>query len=431
MKLSGWGRYPVREAELVSPSSIAGWRDALRAGSLCIRGMGRSYGDSSIAPRVVETRFLDRFIDFDHEQGVIACGGGVTLRELMSVSVKAGWCLPVTPGTSWVTVGGAIASDVHGKNHHVTGTFGQHVTRMGLLLGTGEIREICPQSDPELFAATCGGMGLTGVVLWAELRLSRVHSGCILETKHRTHSLEETCDLFNTHQDAEYSVAWVDGLSTGRQLGRGIFSVGCHATDGPLNFEPRVLASVPVTPPFSPLSRLSMGLFNQLYFRIPKVGIEVASPLTQFFYPLDALGGWNRLYGRAGFVQYQFVVPVERGVAVMRSILERLASRGHHSYLAVLKLFGDANSHWLSFPMRGYALALDFKFAPNLLQALAEADQMVLAAGGRVYLAKDSSLNLEKFRAMYPRWAEFEALRHRVGAIGVFQSDQSRRLGFA
>jgi FAD/FMN-containing dehydrogenase len=174
-----------------------------------------------------------------------------------------------------------------------------------------------------------------------------------------------------------------------------------------------------------------MELFNQLYFRIPKVGIEVASPLTQFFYPLDALGGWNRLYGRAGFVQYQFVVPVERGVAVIRSILETLASRCHHSYLAVLKLFGDANSHWLSFPMRGYALALDFKFSPNLLPALVEADQLVLAAGGRVYLAKDSSLSRDTFRAMYPRWVELEALRERVGAVGIFQSDQSRRLGFA
>ena len=431
MRLSGWGGYPARDAELIVPATISHWREAIRSGSTCIRGMGRAYGDSAIAARVAVTRRMDRFIDFDRQTGVITCDGGVTLRDLLRVTVPSGWCVRVTPGTSWVTVGGAIASDVHGKNHHTAGTFGQHVIRMGLLLGNGQMVEISSESHPDLFNATCGGMGLTGVILWAQLRLLRIRTGDILEARYRTESLEETCELFESRGSAEYSVAWVDALTRGRRLGRGVFSIGQHIDEGSLDFSPRILARVPATPSFSVLSQLSMRLFNEVYFHTAKSGSERTVPLTQFFYPLDAVDGWNRLYGDKGFLQYQFVIPVENGAAVMRSILELLSKRGHFAYLAVLKLFGEANNHWLSFPIRGYALALDFKWSDGLLPALAEVDKLVLAAGGKVYLAKDSCLDREVFRAMYPRWSEFEQLREKFGAIGVFRSDQSIRLGLA
>ena len=431
MRLSGWGGYPARDVELIVPATISHWREAIRSGSTCIRGMGRAYGDSAIAARVAVTRRMDRFIDFDRQTGVITCDGGVTLRDLLRVTVPSGWCVRVTPGTSWVTVGGAIASDVHGKNHHTAGTFGQHVIRMGLLLGNGQMVEISSESHPDLFNATCGGMGLTGVILWAQLRLLRIRTGDILEARYRTESLEETCELFESRGSAEYSVAWVDALTRGRRLGRGVFSIGQHIDEGSLDFSPRILARVPATPSFSVLSQLSMRLFNEVYFHTAKSGSERTVPLTQFFYPLDAVDGWNRLYGDKGFLQYQFVIPVENGAAVMRSILELLSKRGHFAYLAVLKLFGEANNHWLSFPIRGYALALDFKWSDGLLPALAEVDKLVLAAGGRVYLAKDSCLDRGVFRAMYPRWREFEQLREKFGAIGVFRSDQSIRLGLA
>jgi FAD/FMN-containing dehydrogenase len=430
MQLSGWGRYPRRDAQVEAPVSLDEWRRWLSAGAGAVRGMGRSYGDSALAARLASTRQLDCFESFDAEHGRLTCQSGVTLREILELTVPRGWTLPVSPGTSWVTVGGAIASDVHGKNHHHAGSFCDHVDSITLLCGDGSVRSVSRSVEPELFSATCGGMGLTGVVLSARFRLQRVHSAEILETKLRAGSWEESCELFDRHADQPSSVAWVDVLARGRSFGRSIFSYGRHAPEGSSEFKIQSRLTVPAEMPTSLLNSFSMRAFNRLYYSSTRECREGRVPMSQFFYPLDSITHWNRLYGSSGFVQYQFVVPVERGVALCRRILETLASRGHHAFLAVLKLFGKGSGFPLSFPTEGYTLALDFRYSPTLIGALHELDRMILDGGGRVYLTKDSCLQQETFRQMYPRWEDVELIRRRVGSQGIFLSDQAIRLGF-
>lgn len=430
MRLTGWGRFPERVAELSSPTSAEALRGWLSQGEGVVRGMGRAYGDSALSSRVAITRYLDRFHTFDEQNGLLRCDAGVTLRDLLAVTVPRGWTLSVTPGTSWVTVGGAIASDVHGKNHHRAGTFGRHVESLVLLTGDGEIRSVSRDRDGELFLATCGGMGLTGAVLSAELRLSPLASADIVESRVRASTWEASCELFHQYAEEPYSVSWVDVLSSGRQFGRSIFSYGRHASEGRRQFQTRPTLRVPTLMPTWLLNDAALGLFNRLYYAISQPRSNAIIPTSGFFYPLDSIADWNRLYGSTGFVQYQFVVPLDRGVAAMKNIISYLRSQGHCAYLAVLKLFGDPSEAPLSFPLRGFSIALDFRYSPQLLCSLKIADQMVVDAGGRVYLAKDSSLEREPFRAMYPRWSEFAQVRRRVGSEGVFVSDQAKRLGF-
>lgn len=428
-QIHGWGGYPRLQAEVLTPVSTGECRSFADRMPLIARGMGRSYGDAATASRVLETKWLDHCLHFDRERGIIRCEAGVLLRDLIQVIVPAGWFLPVTPGTSFVSIGGAIASDVHGKNHHHAGTFGEHVLQMSLLLASGETVTASPTELPDLYHATCGGMGLTGIILDATLQLLPVSSAHIVQTTIKTRCLEEICEAFEEHAAPTYSVAWIDCLARGKSLGRSVLRLGEHAPEGPR--EPVVprLPSVPVHTPAALLNRLTMSNFNRVYYGIARHGRTETVDLMPFFYPLDAIGDWNRLYGKAGFVQYQFVIPMENGVRNFRSILSRIADSGEGSVLAVLKRFGRENRNLLSFPMYGYTLALDFKLNDKVVRLLRELDAMVVDMGGRLYLAKDALMDEYTFKRTYPRWEAFNEICRKYGACDRFASLQSRRLG--
>lgn len=430
--ISGWGGYPTQEAQVITPLSLSAYKAHIRQEEKVItRGMGRSYGDSANAATVLQTTYCDHFIAFDAATGLLTVEAGVTLRDILKVTVKHGWFLPVTPGTSFVTVGGAIASDVHGKNHHVAGTFGQHVVSLTMLLGTGEVVTTSPTQLPDLFHATCGGMGLTGVILSATIRLIPIKSAYINQRTIKARSIEEACEAFEANSSSTYSVAWIDCLSTGQHLGRSVLMIGEHSDSGGLDLAIKAPITVPFHTPAALLNGVTMRAFNTTYWAKAAHNKSQAIPLLPYFYPLDAIGGWNKLYGRAGFVQYQFVLPKADGVFNMRQILTQIAQSGAGSFLAVLKQFGPANKNLLSFPIEGYTLALDFKLSQSTIDLLHTLDGKIASMGGRFYLTKDAVMRELTFKTTYPKWHGFEAVRHKYGAIGRFASDQSKRLGLA
>lgn len=431
MKIHGWGRYPIVDADVVQADSVRACSDVLaRPGVLVARGRGKSYGDSANAATVLQTDYLDHYVEFNADSGLITCQAGLTIRDLLALIVPRGWFIPVTPGTSQVTIGGAIASDVHGKNHHLSGTFSQHVRQMQVMLASGEILTVSPTSHVPLFRATCGGMGLAGVILSAQIQLLRIGSSNIVQTTIKADSLQQVCEQFDANAASRYSVAWIDCLTRGRHMGRSLLMVGDHATDGVLEVGPVRALNIPFNMPAALLNPYSIKAFNTLYYHKAVREVSTATlPYTPYFYPLDAMSNWNRLYGKSGFVQYQFVVPRAAGVDGLRTILAAIADSGKGSFLAVLKTFGRANDNYLSFPIEGYTLALDFMLTPDIPALFARIDQMVADLGGRIYLAKDALMSEQIFKRTYPQWEQFEQVREQYGATGKFASQQSKRLG--
>lgn len=431
MKISGWGRYPVADAEAIFFEHDRQASDAMsRHGSFITHGWGRSYGDSSIAERVLMTRRFNCVLDFNPQTGLVVLEAGVTLADLVEAFFPQGWFLPVTPGTKFITVGGAIASDVHGKNHHVAGCFSECVEWFDLLLPDGSLIRCDCQNNAELFRATCGGMGLTGVILRAAVRLKRVNSPWIDQITYKAGNLQEVFSLFEENARTTYSVAWIDCLASGGSLGRALLMVG--ETSGTGGFEPKRKKewSVPVDLPGFALNRLSVSAFNALYYGRIRNRVQKSRVYFEpFFYPLDAIHNWNRIYGSNGFIQYQFSLPKESSLQGLTTALRRTSDAGFGSFLAVLKLFGDKNDNPLSFPMMGYTLALDFKIEKRLFGFLDELDRIVIDHGGRIYLAKDARMTREVFDKGYPRADEFRALRERYGMKGKLESLQSLRLG--
>lgn len=431
MELSGWGRYPRSDCNLQLPlGGIPARQMIAETPQLLARGMGRSYGDAALGGTLLGTRQLDRLRAFDEQTGVLRCDAGVTLAEIVDVFLPRGWFLAVTPGTRFVSVGGAIASDVHGKNHHLDGCFSEFVDSLTLACGDGQVRHCSRSEHPELFLATCGGMGLTGVILEATLRLHRVSSAHIEQVTYKAQNLQQALELFEEHHRSTYSVAWIDCVASGAALGRSLLMIGEHARDQDRHVRNGLPLSIPVDAPSALLNHYSIQAFNSLYFhRVRRQRSEQRVDYRNFFYPLDGISQWNRLYGRQGFVQYQFVLPRQAGIDGLSGILQRIAASGRGSFLAVLKAFGPRNDSPLSFPLEGYTLALDFKMQSDLLPLLDELDRQVLDHGGRLYLAKDARMSADTFRQSYPRWEEFQALRERYGALGKFVSLQAQRLG--
>lgn len=434
MKLHGWGRYPVVDAEVAQVQREASALHLLQTAwnkqqAMTPRGLGRSYGDSSIGTHVVDYSLQNRFIGFDQASGLLECEAGTSLHDILKVFIPKGWFLPVTPGTQFVTVGGAIASDVHGKNHHLDGSFSQYIESFRILTGNSAILECSTTANPDLFHATCGGMGLTGLILTARLQLRPISSSDILCRSIRAENLEQLVELFEEHGASPYSVAWIDCLKGGAQLGRSILMLGEHAKDGPLQVAADNVLTVPKFFPGELLNPVTISAFNTLYYhRSPKTMAAQRMPYRPYFYPLDSLSDWNRMYGRKGFVQYQFMIPKTAGARAMKSVIETIAASGRGSFLAVLKTFGPGNANDLSFPGEGWTLALDFRYDHGVLELLDRLDQMVLDAGGRIYLTKDARLKAASFRRAYPQWEKFEATRARHGAHGRFASAQSQRL---
>ncbi|HWF16248.1 MAG TPA: FAD-binding oxidoreductase [Acidimicrobiales bacterium] len=440
-ELRGWGRTAPSQARVTNPTDEDSIRCLLEHahGPLIARGLGRSYGDAaqSSGGLVVQTSRLDQIGELDEVTGRIEVGGGVSLHRLMGEVIPRGWFVAVTPGTRQVSVGGAIASDIHGKNHHCDGSFARHVTSMTLATPTGP-KVVSPDDDAELFWATAGGMGLTGIVLRATLRLIPIETSWMHVENRRFSTLDA---LMSAMQQSDvghrYSVAWLDCLASRDGRRRSILTLGDHAPLSSLPdrlrqrsleapAEPRL--RVPLAPPMRMANRLSVRVLNEGWFRVSSHGSLVS--LSTYFHPLDGIGGWNVLYGPEGFVQYQFVVPPERG-DVVEDAVECIAASGVPSFLAVLKRFGPGTPGPLSFAQSGWTLALDFPVGPEGLAGLLDSlDELVAAAGGRVYLAKDARLRPELLPVMYPRLAELHAVRQKVDPGGVLTSDLSRRLGF-
>ncbi len=420
------------DEQLVEAVQSAGTRGVLA------RGLGRSYGDAAqnAGGVVLDLLGRDRVLEVDPSTGVIEVEAGISLDRLMRDFVPQGWFVPVTPGTRAVTVGGAIGSDIHGKNHHRAGTWTQHVLSLDLLTGTGEIRTLTP--DDELFWACAGGMGLTGVILRARVALTPIESAfCTVDTQ-RCANLDGLLEAMADDDDYEFSVAWVDCLAKGEALGRSVLTRGRFARRDelpekkqadPLAFNPRTPFTAPRGIPTGLLNKYSVAAFNEAWFRkAPARRDEEIQSITTFFHPLDAVADWNRIYGSGGLLQYQVVVP-EGAEDVIRSCIDAFSHAGVASFLAVLKRFGPANRGHLSFPMGGWTLALDVPASvAGLADLLDRLDEQVLAVGGRGYLAKDSRMTPELVRAMYPALPRWQELRDEVDPNHVFQSDLARRL---
>lgn len=431
MKIHGWGRYPTAEATVILPRTITDCADSIRNQSLIARGAGRSYGDSAHGSTVMQSTYLDHFIHFDTQNGVLTCEAGVSIWEILYLIVPKGWFIPVTPGTGYVTIGGAIASDVHGKNHHLSGTFSQCLVSFDLMLGTGDVVTISPGSMPHLFQATCGGMGLTGMILSATIQLMPIATSQIVQTTIKASCLEVVWEKFEENVSSAYSVAWVDCLAKGRQLGRSLLMLGEHAQEGILQVAGNLNSmNVPVDMPSMFLGSYFIKAFNAFYYH-KNLSFYQKSILDfeSYFYPLDRLLNWNRLHGRQGFIQYQLVLPKEAGVLGMKKILRTVIESEQASCLAVLKMFGATNKNYLSFPMLGSTLSLDFKINSETIRLIQKLDELVADMGGRIYLSKDALMTEKTFKLMYPQWQEFEEVRAKYGAIGKFASHQSKRLG--
>ncbi len=429
LQLSGWGRHPQIEALGCSFESISQLSESLKKPfDYIVHGMGRSYGDSALNHRVLFSNRFNKILNFDSNTGIITCESGVTLAELIDIFVARGWFLSVTPGTRFITIGGAIASDVHGKNHHKVGCFSESVCGFELMLPDGKILPCSKKENQEFFLATCGGMGLTGVILNVKLKMLPIKSAFIHETTIPVRNLDEAFMLFEQHKGTTYSVAWIDCLAKGSNFGRSVLFLGEHAETGGLNLPKIKKISIPFNMPGFFLNRFSARFFNWLYQQTKARLQRRLVSLDTFFYPLDRINNWNRLYGSRGFAQYQFVLPKESSFKGLQVILNKVAESGIGSFLGVLKLFGSQNENYLSFPIEGYTLALDFRIQNGLLPLFNELDHIVADFGGRLYLAKDFRMSGDIFRSGYPKWKKFAAIRERCGMNQKFKSLQSRRV---
>lgn len=430
-QISGWGRYPVSDAEITSIKSASDQcASVFRTAPGIARGMGRSYGDSALASNIVDTRSMNRLLSFDVQKGILRCEAGVTLAELIPVLLKKGWFLPVTPGTKYITVGGAIASDVHGKNHHSEGCFSQYVTEIKLLGRESKIHSCSREKNPDLFRAVCGGMGLAGIILEAAVKLKKVNSaqldGMNIKAKDLTHLFE----LFEEYNEWPYSVAWLDGRAANNKLGRGLFTAGSPSRDASLDYHSPKKIMLPHALPSGIINKPTISFFNFLYYhRMYSESRRMKLSIDAFFYPLDAIGNWNRLYGPNGFLQYQFVLPKSASFIGIKTILETIYHSGKMPALSVLKLMGPENENYLSFPMKGYTLAMDFRLDAGIFPLLDKLDLMVVDFGGRIYLAKDARMKPAVFERGYPKLDAFREVREKYGFNGFFESVQSKRLG--
>ena len=413
-----WGRFPKVAPQQIIPID---WRDELPdlsslSTSVLPYAYGRSYGDSCLngGAALLDVSRLDHFLAFDPETGILRCEAGVRLDQILSTFVPLGWFLPVTPGTKFVSVGGAIANDIHGKNHHAGGTWGQHVPRFELVRSSGEQLICSPCENEGLYRATIGGLGLTGLITWADVQLKPIMNAMMDVERIRFDSLDRFMELSAESGDFEYTVSWIDCFVGEGRYVRGYFMRGVHDSSayGSREALPRRLPlALPVDLPSMLLNSLTVRAFNSLYFAAQRAErVRKLVHLDPFFYPLDTIHGWNRMYGRAGFLQYQCVVPEGADNRPIKEILDRIRVSGQGSFLTVFKTFGAAKSPgMLSFPRPGLTLALDFAFrGGSTLELLEQLDDIVRASGGAVYPAKDARMSAESFRAFFPTWREFE-----------------------
>ncbi len=435
IRLTSWGHHRHADMTAYRPERLPALRQAVRTatadGGSIAYGNGRNYGDLAMRDggTALLTRRLDRIIEFDAYTGATTLEAGVTFSELHEFATQRGFLPPVTPGTAFVTIGGGVASDVHGKNHDLCGTLGAHIDWIDIVVANGECVRASQTEHPELFAATVGGCGLTGVIAVVRLRLRRQRANAVETREFRVRDLDHFFELMAEHRDkATYTVGWVDALQRGRKLGRGIYQTGepvLSDLTSPRHGGP----TVPFTFPARTLNRHSVSLFNEAYFRrVPAPGRHRVIDYDTFHHPLDAISHWNRLYGRGGFYQFQCVIPDENGIDGVRALLEQVATVGAASFLAVLKTFGAEGFGHLSFPRPGVTLSLDLPARPETRELMHRLEFTTRDSGGRIYLAKDATMSAEGFAEMYPRLERFRSVLAEYDPTGRFESDMSRRL---
>ena len=431
MSFMSWGMYPKVKNTIFKFDKKKTLRKIINEHDKLIPcGNGRSYGDSALNSNIVDVRSKNYFIDFNEEIGLLHVQAGVLLSEILESFVPRGWFLKVTPGTKFITVGGAIASDIHGKNHHIEGCFSECIKEFKIMLADGEVVTCSKEATPNLFKATCGGQGLTGIILDAKIYLKKINSQYINQTTIKTKNLKETFKAFEEYQDKPYSVAWIDCLAKGNKIGKCLLMVGDFRDDGKLDYKVKKQKSIPFNFPSFALNNWSVRVFNWLYYgKVKKSVSKQIVDIDSFFYPLDAIGHWNRIYGKNGFTQYQFILPKETSYEGLEEILSAISKSGKGSFLAVLKLYGKANDNYLSFPMEGYSLALDFKIEKGLFDLLDKLDEIVVKYKGRIYLAKDVRVSKKTFEKGYPKIESFRQYRKENKMDSKFQSLQSKRVG--
>ena len=435
--IANWGNYPVVETDEKSFSFVEELKETLlQSDGVIARGNGRCYGDASLEKNTISTLRYDKILSFNTEKGIFECQSGITLDKVLEIIVPKGWFLPVTPGTKFITVGGAVASDVHGKNHHVDGSFSAHVLEMDVLLSSGEIISCSQTEYSDLFWATCGGMGLTGIITRVKFDLKKIETSYIKQKQVKANNLEEVIQLFEEYKHYTYSVAWIDCLKKGKDFGRSILILGEHAgkneldkdrKSDPLRFPKKKQIIFPFSLPSFLLNRFTVKIFNFLFYhKNIKKEINNIVSYEPFFYPLDAIAHWNRFYGNKGFVQYQFVLPLESKKGLIE-ILKKIGDGGLGSFLSVLKVFGKQDD-LISFPMEGYTLALDFPVRKDLFKFLDELDEIVLKYKGRIYLSKDARMNPDIFWRSYENADKFLDILKKYNPRFGINSIQARRL---
>ncbi len=435
-KVTNWTNYPIVEAEVRNVNFDSEIEQLVNEEeAIIVRGNGRCYGDASLSDTIISTLDYKNILSFDADQGVIVCESGILLSDMLDFLVPKGWFLPVTPGTKFITLGGAVASDVHGKNHHFDGSISEHIDYLEVQTDQGVLR-CSNKENEELFVYTCGGMGLTGVILRVALRLKKIETSKIKFKSIKIENLKEAFEKFEQYQHYTYCMAWIDCYrSSEKTRGRSIIMMGEHAleseipkTKDPLALPNKKKLNIPFFFPGFVLNKLSIKIFNFLYYhKQRKKEVDAFVDYDSFFYPLDSIYNWNRMYGKKGFVQYQFVLPLESSYEGLEKILEKINARGFGSFLAVLKLFGKQDSP-VSFPMEGYTLALDFAIKKGLFEFLEELDEIVIALGGRLYLTKDARMSLSTYKATYKNAEEIKSIISKYNSKGKFSSFLSKRL---
>jgi decaprenylphospho-beta-D-ribofuranose 2-oxidase len=437
--ITNWGNYPLIEAQINEPAEISSVKKTVENTEILIgRGMGRCYGDSALQKNILSTIKLNHFLSFDESTGILHCESGVSFDEILQIFVPRGWFLPVTPGTKFITVGGAIASDIHGKNHHKEGTFSDHVISFKIISASGEHIYCSREINTELFQLTCGGMGLTGIITDVVFKLKKIETSYIRQESIKAKNLDEVMELFESSESWTYSMAWIDCLSSGDKLGRSILMRGESAKvnelsvaqrKNPLQVHSGEKINIPFYFPSFTLNSFSVRAFNFLYYhkQFKKIKHSIIH-YDPFYYPLDAIHHWNRIYGKNGFTQYQFVIPKNAGREGLAEIISFIGKRKMGSFLSVLKLFGKQDENYIRFPMEGYTLAMDFKINPSVWKFLDEMDKLILQFGGRLYLTKDVRMKKDMLIQSYPESENFISKINLLDENHKFRSIQSERI---
>jgi len=438
LKLSGWGKFPILDTQLFAPKNIDELITEVKKGQLIARGNGRSYGDSSIGKKItISMKNFDKIISFDEINGVLTAESGLVLKDLINFILPKGWFLFVTPGSKFVTLGGMLAADVHGKNHHIEGNFSKYVEWIDILNSEGEIHRCSKTKNSELFDWTMGSMGLTGIIVKAAIKLRKVETAWINLKTISTKNLDETMDVFEQNEKTTYSVAWIDCLQK-NDFGRSIIMLGEHAKLQdlskkqklvPFSTPKKISISIPFNLPSWFLNSWTVNLFNSLYFwKNKKNSKKKIVDWDSYFYPLDKVYGWNKVYGRRGFSQFQCVIPLKNSKEGLQQLIKTVQKSKVGCFLSVLKKFGPENGKF-SFPMEGYTLALDFPINQKSLKLMDDLDEITLKFGGRFYLAKDSRMSKKTFSNSENRLQSFKNFRDKLQNKKIFESNQSERLG--